>query len=125
MAKGYKASITNTSKELTAKEKILLADTSDCRNIGELKEGESVTINPDYYAIVHIENEKAEQKEYDVIVIVDKNGDKFTTGSENFIDTFINIVEDMNGSNEEFGIKCYTKPSKNFKGKSFLTCSIV
>lgn len=124
---GYNAVIERASKELSVKEKIMLKDTSDAIKLDDVVKEEAIVITPEYYAIVAIHNEKSDTKDYKKIVIVDKlTQEKYTTGSMPFITTFEDIVEEMNDAGEaEFSIKIYPKESKNYKGKYFITCSIV
>ena len=124
---GYKATVERSSKELTVKEKIMLKDTSDAIKLDDVVKEEAIVITPDYYAIVAIHNEKSDTKDYKKIVIVDKlTGEKYTTGSMPFITTFEDIVDEMADAGEdEFTIKIYPKESKNYKGKYFITCSII
>ena len=124
---GYKATIERASKELSVKEKIMLKDTSDAIKLDDVVKEEAIVITPDYYAIVAIHNEKSDTKDYKKIVIVDKlTGEKYTTGSMPFITTFEDIVEEMEEAGEaEFSIRIYPKESKNYKGKYFITCSII
>ena len=123
--KTYKATIEKASRELTAKEKILIKDTSDAISFGDLKEGESLTIKPSVFAKIHITNSASESGEYDTFVIIDDKGVKYTTSSDNFMETFGNLMDDLEGCEEDYAIKVYTKPSKNYKGKFFLTCGVV
>ena len=58
-------------------------------------------------------------------IIIDENGQKYVTGSKSFWSSFRGIYDEMNGSDEEWGIKIFSSPSKNYKGKSFITCSLV
>ena len=124
---GYKATVERASKELSVKEKIMIKDTSDAIKLDdEVKEG-SVIITPDYYAVIDVFNEKSDTKNYKKIVIVDKEtGNKYTTGSMPFITSFEDIWDEMVDAGEgTFQIKIYPKESKNYKGKYFITCSIV
>ena len=122
---GYKVLIEESSKDLTARERLMLKDTSDALKIDELTEDDGLIISPDAYAVLNVHNEKSENKEYHVYLIIDKNGTKYVTGSESFWSSFIEIWEDMTEAGEEFEIKCYKLDSKNYKGKKFLTCSII
>ena len=57
-------------KELTAKERIRLKDTSDAIKLDEAtKEGE-IVITPASYAVLQIHNEKSENKDYNNYVFV-------------------------------------------------------
>ena len=60
-------------------------------------------------------------------VIIDVGGNKYVTGSESFFTRFIEIFQTMaeDAPGEEYQIECYKKPSKNYAGKSFISCSLV
>lgn len=122
---GYSVEIAETNKELTAKERIRLKDTSDAIKLDEAtKEGE-IIITPASYAVLQIHNEKSENKDYNVYLIEDVDGTKYVTGSESFFTSFMDIFSEMEGETEEWQVKAYRLPSKNYKGKEFLTCSII
>lgn len=127
----YKATVTEASKELTAKEKIMLKDTSNAESLDTLTqdaafEGKKVLIDVDYYAIIEIHNSKSDNPDYNNIVIVGKDGRKYVTGSDSFMSTFIDIYNEMkDAGEEEITVECYRKESKNYKGKDFITCSII
>lgn len=123
---GYKAVVERASKELSAKEKIMLKDMSDAVKLDDVVKENPLIISPDYYAIVGVHNEKSDTKDYKKIVLVDKDGTKYTTGSMPFITTFEDIVDEMADAGEDdYAIKIYPKESKNYKGKYFITCSII
>lgn len=124
MERGYSVSINQASKELSKQEKIKFKDTSDCVRLDEATKNGEVIITPDFYAVLDVHNERAQSdKDYRQYVIVDVDGTKYLTGSKNLFDTFIDIYDEMDG--EAFQIKIYRLPSRNFKGKDFLTCSII
>lgn len=123
---GYKAVVERASKELSAKEKIMLKDMSDAVKLDDIVKENPLIISPDYYALVAVHNEKSDTKDYKKIVLVDKDGTKYTTGSMPFITTFEDIVDEMADAGEDdYAIKIYPKESKNYKGKYFITCSII
>lgn len=122
---GYKAEIINSSKELTAKEKIMLKDTSNAIGLDEATKEGPIIIDIDYYAIVHVHNPLTETGDYDKCVLLDKDGTKYATGSESFIRNMMDIVDEMSDSGEEYKLSVYRKDSNNYKGKQFITCSIV
>lgn len=122
---GYSVKIVKASKELSAKERVALKDTTNATALDEATQGGNVLIEPDFYVELAVHNEKSEDKDYTKYIIVDKSGNKYVTGSESLITAFIDIVDEMAGSDEEYGIEVYRMPSKNYKGKEFLTCSIV
>lgn len=124
---GYKAVVARASKELTAKEKIMLKDMSDAVKLDDAVKEQAIVIKPEFYAIINVHNEKSDTKDYTKIVIVDgDSGIKYTTGSMPFITTFEDIMQEMEDAGEtDFSLKVYAKESKNYKGKYFITCSII
>ena len=127
---GYKATVRECSKELTVKERIMLKDTSNAESLDLLTQeatfnDEKVIINVDYYATLDIHNEKSDNKDYINFIVVDKEGHKYVTGSQSFISSFTDIVDEMTEAGEtDIVIEVYRKESKNYKGKDFITCSI-
>lgn len=124
---GYKAVVARASKELSAKEKIMLKDMSDAMKLDDEVKEQAIIIKPEFYAIINVHNEKSDTKDYTKIVIVDgDSGIKYTTGSMPFITTFEYIMQEMEDAGEtDFSLKVYAKESKNYKGKYFITCSII
>lgn len=122
---GYKVSIIESSRELTAREKIRIKDTSNAISLDTATQGNAVVITPVAYAVLAIHNEKSDDKDYENYIIIDNNGDKYVTGSRSFWSSFKDIWEDMRGEDEAFQVEIYRLESKNYKGKSFITCSIV
>ena len=126
--KDYEVHIKETSKELTPREKIKLKDLSNSTNLDALtKEHGNVVIDVDYYVILDIHNEKSKERpDYENIVVVDKAGNKFNTGSSSFICSLLDILEELTDAGEtDCQIEVYRKESNNYKGKEFITCSIV
>ena len=122
---GYTVEIKETSKELTARERLMLKDLTNAIKLDTASDTEDIVITPVAYAVLSIHNEKSDNKDYENYIIQDKNGDTYVTGSESFWSSFMNIFDEMKNEAEEWSIKAYKKPSKNYTGKSFITCSIV
>lgn len=123
---GYTVKIEESSQELKGKMRIVMKDTSDALKLDEATEGgNSITIKVEKWAILKVHNEKSDDKEYLNYVIVDNEGHKFVTGSQSFWSSFINIYEEMKDEDEDWAIKVYRLPSKNYKGKEFITCSVI
>lgn len=122
---GYSVGIKETSKQLSAKERIAIKDTSNALKLDVECEEDGVIITPVAFAILSIHNEKSDNKDYENYVIIDKDGNKYVTGSESFWNAFISIWDEMQEEDEAWGIKAYKLDSKNYKGKKFLTCSII
>lgn len=124
----YTTSITESSKELTTREKIKLKDLTSAIAIDKVVEPEKpLVIAPDFYAYLSIHNEKLPENEqdYKTMVIVDKSGTKYYTGSDSAISSFVDIFDEMIDTAEPFEIEFYKKESKNYSGKHFITCSLV
>lgn len=124
---GYKAKVSYVSKELTAVERIKFKDTSDAIGIDSATQVGDLTLEIDYYGELLIHNEKADgNKDYNNYLFVDKEGNKYVTGSSSLWSSFCDIMEELAEAGEDTipTIKFYRVDSKNYKGKQFLTCSI-
>lgn len=127
MRNDYNAKIRTCSKELSAKERIILKDTANATKLDTLLEDGPIEIDIDYYAVIDVHNEKAKNdKDYSQIVIVDKGGNKFTSGSNSLIEAITDMEDELADEGiEDFTISVFRKPSKNYSGKYFITCSLV
>ena len=121
---GYSVSIKETSRNLTAKERIAIKDTTSAVKLDEATQVESVTINPSMYAVLSIHNDKSDNPDYENYIVVDKNGTKYVTGSQSFWTSFMDIWTEMENEDEDWSVLVYRHPSKNYKGKDFITCAI-
>ena len=121
---GYKVEIKETSKQLSAKQRIALKDTTSAIKLDLATQEAPVIIDPEMWAVLEIHNEKSDNADYENYIIVDKNGEKYVTGSQSFWDSFMSIADEMAGEDESWMIKVYRVESKNYKGKEFITCSI-
>lgn len=124
----YNANIIETTHELTAREKIMMKDTTNAIKIDQLiDEHGRFEITPSDYVILQIHNEKSkDRKDYLNYLIIDKDGTKYVTGSPSFWNSFKGIWDEMRSeSEEEFTVEVYKMPSKNYSGKDFITCSIL
>lgn len=124
--KNYVVKITECSRELTAREKIYMKDTTNAIKLDEVVVDEKpFNIKPVDYAILNVHNEKAQgDKDYEQYIILADDGSKYYTGSQSFWNAFYDIWSEMHDSGEEYTIDIYKLDSKNYKGKKFLTCSI-
>ena len=126
----YSVKIMNSSRELTAREEISVKDTSNALSFDDaIKDiNDTIVIVPSAYIELDVHNGNSKQdKDYKKYLIIDNAGNKYVTGSESFFTAFKNIFDTMNekAPGEEYSIEVYKKPSKNYQGKHFLTCSIV
>lgn len=125
---GYSVKIKESSRELSPKEKIKYKDTSDCHKLDDIiTEGNPLAIEPIGYVVLAVHNEKSDNTDYEQFLIFTADNSKYVTGSQAFWDSFKDIWDEMGGieGDEPWMINIYKKPSNNFKGKFFLTCSII
>lgn len=124
---GYSAKIVNTSKELSAREKIKIKDLTNAVGLDEaVTDDVPLMVTPQLWAELAIHNEKSKDKDYKKYILIDAAGTKYATGSESFWSAFNDIVAELEDAGEDgdFTIEIYRLPSKNYSGKSFLTCSL-
>lgn len=127
----YSSTIKEASRELTPKERVMFKDLGNATKLNDLAEeamqtgSKAIITNVKDYAIVAIHNEASDDVDYNNYLIVDGNGDKYYTGSAPFWNSFKSIWDEMAGSGEEWGIQLNLIPSKNYAGKTVLTCSLI
>ncbi len=127
----YSATILEASRELTAREKVMFKDTQNAISMNEFAEqakeqgGKAIIENVKDFVHIQIHNEKSEDKDYDNYIVVAENGDKYVTGSQAFWNAFMDIYNEMKDETEPWGIQLNLIPSKNYKGKNVLTCSLI
>lgn len=124
---GYSATIINSSRELTAKERIRFKDMSKAAQLDDLVQPDQPFIlDYDFHLDIEVHNEhaKGNTKDYTKRVIVDTAGNSYVTGSESFITAMDDIIKEL-GSEDDIQFECYKVASKNYQGKHFLTCTIV
>lgn len=121
----YSVEIKYSSKELTPRERIQIKDTTDTIKLDEATQIEAVMIEPMWYAVLAIHNDKAEDADYETYIVVDRDGQRYKTGSQSFWSAFTNIAMELDGDAEPWMIKVYRMPSKNRAGKDFITCSLI
>lgn len=123
--RNYRAEIIDSSKELSAIEKVKFKDTSDCIKLDEvLNDTQQVIIEVDSYVVLQIHNDNSDDKEYNTFIIIDKEGNKYSTGSTSFFNSFMDIMDELKDVDEKWELKIYKVESKNYKGKFFISCSV-
>lgn len=127
----YSATITESSRELTARERIMYKDTQNAVSLLDMateatvQGSKAIITNVKDFIKVNIHNEKSEDKDYMNFIVVDGDGEKYVTGSQSFVNAFMDIYEEMKGETEPWGIQLNLLDSKNYKGKHILTCSLI
>lgn len=123
MRTDYNVTIDYSSKELTARERISVKDTSLAESLDALTQtnGEA-KIKLGYYVKLSIHNEKArDARDYKKIIFVDTDGHRYISGSTTLIDSFEDIYSEMAEEGEiEFEFTVVRQRSNNYQGKDFL-----
>lgn len=123
---GYSVKVAECTKDLTAKERVKIKDTTNAIKLDNATQDGSIVIAYSYHAVLDIHNEKLEDPDYKQYVVVDTAGNKYVTGSESFFTAMTEIVDEMSAAGEtDYELEVYRMDSKNYKGKQFITCSIV
>lgn len=123
--KQFEAKVKESSWEMSAREKIKYKDTANFDSLYDLviMDGTPVTIDVANWVMVDIHNEKSDTVDYEKLVIIDKNGSAYYTGSESFVRAFMDIYEEMTDAGEtDIEIEVISRQSNNYNGKEFLTC---
>ena len=127
----YSATISDTSMELTARERIMFKDTQNAVSLLDLakdakaNDAKAIVENIKGYVVLDIHNEKSDDVDYKNYLIVDGNGDKYVTGSQSFMNSFMDIFNEMKNESDPWSIQLNLLPSKNYKDKEILTCSLI
>ena len=126
--RNYTVELTFCSKEgITPRERVAIKDTSDCLKFDDLCKVDHVVVHVDFYAILTIHNAGADDnQDYSMIVVVDKDGTRYVTGSASFITAFEDIYDELSDADalDEMVIDVHTKDSTKRPGKYFITCSL-
>jgi len=126
----FSAVIRESSRELSAKERVMYKDLSNATSLVDyVKECRAndgkATVDYAEYAIVDVHNESADNKDYTVYLFIDKAGNKYYTSSEPAWNSFTEILKEMKDETEEWGLEFNLTPSKKYNGKEILTCSLI
>ena len=127
----YSATITESSRELTARERIMYKDTQNAVSLLDMateataQGSKAIITDVKDYIKISIHNDKSDDKDYMNFIVVDGTGEKYVTGSQSFVNAFMDIYEEMKNETEPWGIQLNLLDSKNYKGKHILTCSLI
>lgn len=121
----YTSEIIESMKPLSGKEKVRYRDLTASKKLDEeVSEDASLVVMLANYIKIKVHNSKADNPDYNVMIVVDKDNNSYYTSSETFMRALEGVVKDMEGETEEWGIEVVKKPSSNYKGKFFLTCTV-
>lgn len=126
----YTAVIRESSRELSPKEKVMFKDLGNAtKAVDYVKECRAndgrATVDFKDFVVIDIHNDAADNTDYTVFMLIDKNDNKYYTSSEPFWNAFKNIYDEMKECEEEWGIEFNLLPSKKYAGKEILTCSLI
>lgn len=113
----YKATIINSDRQYTPREEIALRDMS--RHNG-IEKGLKIN-NVKGFVLFSIENDRAENPNYEQLVII-ADGATYATGSTSFIADFIDIFNTVKGDGEPINVLVGALESKNYRGNEFFKC---
>ena len=127
----YSATIIESSRELTPKERVMFKDLGNANKLNDMAEeafasdAKAIIDKIKGYVVVSIHNESAETEDYENYVILDDAGEKYYTSSKAFWNSFKSIWDEMKDADEDWGIQLNLIPSRNYAGKKVLTCSLI
>ena len=127
----YSATIIESSRELTPKERVMFKDLGNANKLNDMAEeafasdAKAIIDKIKGYVVVSIHNESAETEDYENYVILDDAGEKYYTSSKAFWNSFKSIWDEMKEADEDWGIQLNLIPSRNYAGKKVLTCSLI
>ena len=124
----FEVKITGSMIELSPRERVSFKSLDVAEPLDSLTEnGQTVRVNIGNIVTMSVHNEKAkENKDYNVFILVDKEtGKRYRSGSVSLYNSISDIMEEMQGIDEDVIVEIYKRESKNYKGKGFLTCYLV
>lgn len=128
--RNYTADVQASIKELTARQRIAVKDFSSAEKLNELITAENphFRIDVDNIVKVAVHNEQSKgNTDYDVVIIIDKDGNKYRTGSATAYTSALEIYRELESANEldgGFVLDFYKVKSNNFDG-DFIKCNLV
>lgn len=121
--KMYSVTFVESTKELTSRQIASMINFSDMIQLNDATKEAPVLIDVDYCCVFDVHNEKSDNKDYRKYVYVDRDGQRYITGSESLYKEFKNICEVLSdaGDTDPWTMKVLRSPSSNNQG-DFLTC---
>lgn len=121
MKNTFKSEISYCNTDLNVKEKIQFKNLNDSESINTLENGTKLTV--DKWGLVQIHNEKLDEPDYQNVVLVTPEGNKYHTSSNSFFMAIDDIQSELDDAGEKgaFDIEIVKKKSKNNSGQ-FITC---
>lgn len=124
MAEGYKATLRESSRELSPIEKFRVTDMGNAQPLDVLTNDGPLLIDYAFYAVVDVVNPMSkDNQEYTKYVVGDKAGNLYITSSDSFYTQLQAIIECM-GDADGWMLEVFQKASSNYPGRNFLTATV-
>lgn len=125
----YTVTISHASKELDTMDKLFITSGPDAVTVDEaIANVEKLMVDIDWFCVADIYNEHAkEDKEYQTLYIMAKDGEVFKSSSNSLITSLEDINDvlvDDGKSISDVTIIISKRSSKNFAGKNFYRASV-
>lgn len=123
----YSVAITEASSEFRGKKLLKVTDMAASIPLNKaVTQEQGLILKVSDYAVVDIHNDSAKgDKDYKQYVLIDTAGDTYRTGSAAFYRSFKTIWDAMCDSDEEWELKIYKVPSKNYTDKDVILCTVI
>lgn len=123
----YSVTIADASTEFRGKALLKITDMAASASLNDVvTQEQALILKVADYAVVDIHNESAKgDKDYKQYILIDADSNTYRTGSAAFYRTFKEIWDAMSESDEDWELKVYKVPSKNYKGKDVILCTVV
>lgn len=129
-ANAFECEIISGSENLTAQDRIKIRLMNCATPLDEIiTPEEPLKMVVDKWAVLHVHNEKLRERDsepdYDSYVFIDENGTIYTTSSDVAAKSFKMIVDECETAGIiDYAVVFYKTPSKNYKGKFMINCTI-
>lgn len=123
----YEVKINRSSRKMDFVETVKVKDFMLGESLDRMVQpGLDTLVSYEAYALLDVHNENVENKDYQVIVIFDKDGQMYYTGSASFINKLMDILDSAAEANYtgDITIRVVKMESKKRQGKHFITCSL-
>lgn len=122
--KTFTTTIKSASWEMTKRERVKFSDNRGSIKLDEVVTNDGIELNVVNYVELAIHNGYSkDRQDYANYVLICDDGTTYVTGSPSFWSAFKPIYDELEG--EDVTIKVVKKASKNYTGKSFLSCYLI
>ena len=129
----FNSVIVKASKELSTKEKFALSHETNAIALDKAivdENSDPIIIDVDMWVQrkIHNENARMSRADYEDLILIDKSGLKYSSGSDTLIKNFADCwepIQTIRAEGDTALLQVYKRPSRNNAGKCFITCTIV